>query len=173
MKPPMLRLAFAFLLLGFGIPAQAADSLEARVDKVIKAAPYQNAHWGLLVVDNATGKVVYEKNADQMFCPASVTKLYSTAAAWVDLGPEHRFETNVVRRGNVDSEGVLHGDLILVASGDLSMGGRTGPNGTLLFEDNDHIYSGGNNAGTLVPCDPLAGLAELARGIHNLSLIHI
>jgi D-alanyl-D-alanine carboxypeptidase/D-alanyl-D-alanine-endopeptidase (penicillin-binding protein 4) len=145
--------------------APAADTLESKVEAVLKAEPYANAHWGLLVVDSKTGKVVFEKNADQMFGPASVTKLFSTSAAFVDLGANHKFETPVVRRGPVDNEGTLRGDLILVASGDLSLGGRTGPAGTLLFEDNDHIYAGGSNTGTLVPCDPLAGLEELAKGI--------
>ena len=42
-----------------------------------------------------------------MFCPASVTKLYSTAAAMTDLGADHRFQTPVVRRGEVDAEGTL------------------------------------------------------------------
>ena len=32
------------------------------------------------------GKVIYEKDADQMFAPASVTKLYSTAA-WLTSVP--------------------------------------------------------------------------------------
>jgi D-alanyl-D-alanine carboxypeptidase/D-alanyl-D-alanine-endopeptidase (penicillin-binding protein 4) len=164
-----LRLASVIALL-VACGTQAADSIESKVDAVLKTTGYQNAHWGLHVVDSATGKTVYEKNADRMFGPASVTKLYSTAAALVDLGAEHRFETPVVRRGNIDNEGTLHGDLILVASGDLSLGGRTGPTGTLLFEDNDHIYAGGSNSGTLVPCDPLAGLDELARVIGSAGI---
>jgi serine-type D-Ala-D-Ala carboxypeptidase/endopeptidase (penicillin-binding protein 4) len=153
------------LVLATICPADAADSLEARVEAVLHTPGYQNAHWGLLVVDSMTGKVVFEKNADQMFGPASVTKIYSTATALVDLGPGYRFRTPVVRKGNVDAEGVLHGNLILVASGDLCLGGRTGPNDTLLFEDNDHIYANGNNSATLVPANPLAGLEHLAKGI--------
>jgi D-alanyl-D-alanine carboxypeptidase/D-alanyl-D-alanine-endopeptidase (penicillin-binding protein 4) len=150
--------------------ADAADSLEAKVESVLRTPGYQNAHWGLLVVDSSTGKVLYEKNADQMFGPASVTKLYSTAAAMIDLGADYRFRTHVVRKGNVNHEGVLHGNLILVASGDLSLGGRSGPNDTLLFEDNDHIYANGNNSATLVPANPLAGLEHLAKGVADAGI---
>ena len=100
-----------------------------------------------------------------MFCPASVTKLYSTAAALTDLGADHRFQTPVVRRGEVQPDGTLRGDLVLIAQGDLCLGGRTGPDGTLLFEDHDHTYARGNFDATLVPSDPLAGLDHLARGI--------
>jgi D-alanyl-D-alanine carboxypeptidase/D-alanyl-D-alanine-endopeptidase (penicillin-binding protein 4) len=144
--------------------APAGSPLEERVDSVIQSRGFESGQWGLLVVDSATGKTVYERNADRMFCPASVTKLFSTAAALVDLGPDHRFKTPVVRRGEI-SEGVLRGDLILVAKGDLSLGGRTGPDGTLLFEDNDHSYAGGNPSASLVTGDPLAGLTHLAREV--------
>ena len=141
--------------------AQSPPRWEDRVDPLIQTREYAGGHWGLLVVDLATGRTIFERNADQLFCPASVTKLYTTAAALTDLGAEYRFKTPVVRRGEV-KEGTLQGDLILIAQGDLSLGGRTGPDGSLLFEDNDHSY--GN--GTLVPCDPLAGLDHLAREIH-------
>jgi D-alanyl-D-alanine carboxypeptidase/D-alanyl-D-alanine-endopeptidase (penicillin-binding protein 4) len=158
------------LVLATITPAVAGDSPEAKVESVLRTPGYQNAHWGLLVVDSETGRVVYEKNADQMFGPASVTKLYSTAVALVDLGAGYRFRTPVVRKGNVDNEGILRGNLILVASGDLSLGGRSGPNDTLLFEDNDHIYANGNNSATLVPANPLAGLEQLAKGIADAGI---
>ena len=141
--------------------AQTTPKWDDRVDPVVNVKEFAGAHWGMLVVDLATGRPVFERNADQLFCPASVTKLYTTAAAMSDLGVDYRFKTPVVRRGEV-KEGILHGDLILIAQGDLSLGGRTGPDGSLLFEDGDHSY--GN--GTLVPCDPLAGLDHLAREIH-------
>ena len=133
-----------------------------RVDAITNAREYAGAHWGMLVVDLATGAPVFERNPDQMFCPASVTKLFTTAAAMTDLGADYRFKTPVVRRGEV-KDGTLQGDLILVARGDLSLGGRTGPDGSLLFEDGDHSYGNGN----LVPCDPLAGLVHLAREVHS------
>ena len=149
------------LLAARGSEAQTASPWTERVESVINAREYAGAHWGILVVDLATGRPVFERNPDQMFCPASVTKLFTTAAALADLGADYRFKTPVVRRGEV-KDGTLQGDLILVARGDLSLGGRTGPDGSLLFEDGDHSYGGGN----LVPCDPLAGLIHLAREVH-------
>jgi D-alanyl-D-alanine carboxypeptidase/D-alanyl-D-alanine-endopeptidase (penicillin-binding protein 4) len=153
------------ILALFAAEARAGEPLEARVEAVLKTPGYQSGQWGLLVVDGKTGKAIYERNADQMFCPASVTKLFSTAAALADLGADYRFQTPVVRRGKIDKDGTLRGDLILVAQGDLCMGGRTGPDGSLLFVDDDHIYSGGNLRSGLVKCDPLAGLDHLAREV--------
>ncbi len=151
------------------VPGRAGSPLEERVDAVVNARGFEGAHWGLLVTECPTGKVVFERNADRMFCPASVTKLFSTAAALAELGADHRFKTPVVRGGEV-VEGTLRGDLILVAKGDLSLGGRTGPDGSLLFEDNDHSYAGGNPDAALVPCDPLAGLTHLAREVQSAGI---
>ena len=146
--------------------AQLKPELDERVHAILKTPGYETAHWGLLVVDSASGEVVYQRRPDELFKPASVTKVYSCAAALSELGADYRFKTPIVRRGEV-SDGVLKGDLILVASGDLSLGGRTGPEGTLLFEDNDHTYAGGSANGSLVASNPLAGLDHLARVIHD------
>jgi D-alanyl-D-alanine carboxypeptidase/D-alanyl-D-alanine-endopeptidase (penicillin-binding protein 4) len=158
-------LIVGLLLVPLGVSARGGDNLEERIAAVLTTPGYQDAHWGLLIVDSASGQTLYERNADQLFCPASVTKLYSTAAALVELGADYRFQTPVVRRGEIDADGTLRGDLVLMAQGDLCLGGRTGPDGTLLFEDNDHTYAGGNLNATLVPSDPLAGLDHLAREI--------
>ena len=155
-----------------GAPARAGSPLDDRVDAVVNARGFEGGHWGLLVVDSMTGRTVFERNADRMFCPASVTKLFSSAAALVDLGPDHRFKTPVVRRGEV-TDGTLRGDLILVAKGDLSLGGRTGPDGTLLFEDNDHTYAAGNPDASLVNGEPLAGLTHLAREVQSSGIKEI
>lgn len=121
----------------------------------------------MLVVDRKTGEPVYQRNADQLFCPASITKLFTAAAALTELGADHRFVTPVLRRGKVNADGTLSGDLILVAKGDLSLGGRTGPDGTLLFTDDDHSYASGNLHSELVPTDPLAGLDHLTGEVHD------
>jgi D-alanyl-D-alanine carboxypeptidase/D-alanyl-D-alanine-endopeptidase (penicillin-binding protein 4) len=144
---------------------RGAETLEQQVDAVLRSPGYESGHWGLLVVDQKTGRTVYERNADQLFCPASVTKLFTTAAALTDLGAEHRFITPVVRRGEVGKDGVLHGDLILVARGDLCLGGRTGKDGSLQFVDHDHTYANGDPQSAVVDVDPLGGLDHLARGV--------
>jgi D-alanyl-D-alanine carboxypeptidase/D-alanyl-D-alanine-endopeptidase (penicillin-binding protein 4) len=152
-------------VLGARTQARAAEPIGARVEAVLRSPGYGQGHWGLLVVDAKTGETVFEKSADELFCPASVTKLFSTAAALAEFGADYRFQTPVVRRGRVNEAGVLEGDLILVARGDLCLGGRTGPDGTLLYVDDDHTYSGGNTRAGLVACDPLAGLDQLAREV--------
>lgn len=152
----------------------AVSTLDRQVREVLETPGFRDGQWGLLVADAKTGATVYERNADQLFAPASVTKLFSVAAALVQLGPDYRFETPIVRRGDVDPSGTLRGDLILIARGDLSMGGRTGPDGKLLYKDDDHTYAGGGNSRSeIVPADPLAGLDHLAREVQAAGIKHV
>jgi D-alanyl-D-alanine carboxypeptidase/D-alanyl-D-alanine-endopeptidase (penicillin-binding protein 4) len=150
------------------------ETLTRRVEALLTAPGFERGHWGVLVIDAKTGQTLCERNADELFAPASVTKLFSAASALVELGPDFRFATPLVRRGEVDPKGTLHGDLILVAQGDLCLGGRTGPDGKLVFVDDDHTYAGGNLSSQVTPTDPLGGIDHLARevlaaGIHAIS----
>ena len=52
-----------------------------------------------------------------------MTKTYSVGAAWLKFGPDSKITTPVVRDGEV-SGGSLDGNLVLVAKGDILMGGQ-------------------------------------------------
>jgi D-alanyl-D-alanine carboxypeptidase/D-alanyl-D-alanine-endopeptidase (penicillin-binding protein 4) len=166
MRPDPGSLLAALALLCAALPARA-DDLADKIKDVITGPDYKSARWGVLVVDAASGKAVYEHNPDQLFAPASVTKLYSCATALIELGADHRFETPVFLRGKHDKDkGKLHGDLILRASGDFNLGGRSDKSGKLLFTDGDHIYASPGSRDTAVTdSDPLAGLKDLAKQV--------
>lgn len=169
--------AFAALALIVGVSrlvvAGEPKSLPESVRAVMDDPAYRSAHWGLLVCDLASGDVLFEHQADKLFAPASTTKLYSVAAALYALGADYRFETPIVRRGEVNEEGRLNGDLILIASGDPTLGGRTTESGEIAFTNSDHTYAGGASRTELSTPDPLAGLDSLAKqvaeaGIHRV-----
>jgi D-alanyl-D-alanine carboxypeptidase/D-alanyl-D-alanine-endopeptidase (penicillin-binding protein 4) len=154
-------------------PLAADEKLSPQIREVINAPRFQHAHWGILVADRGTGEVIYELNADKLFAPASTTKLYSVATALDALGKDYCFETPVYRRGTVDAQGNFEGDLILVASGDLTLGGRTTPKNEIEFTKGDHTYANPSGEATLTGGDPLAGLNQLAKqvaaaGIHRV-----
>jgi D-alanyl-D-alanine carboxypeptidase/D-alanyl-D-alanine-endopeptidase (penicillin-binding protein 4) len=142
-----------------------ADGLTTEIEKITGTARFKTAHWGILIVETKSGASVYEHQPDKLFAPASVTKLFSTAAALDALGADYRFRTPIYARGKIDDQGRLDGDLILVASGDPTLGGRTDSQGRIAFTDNDHIYAQFSGTAELTPQDPLAGLAELARQV--------
>ena len=126
---------------------------------------YAGATWNLLVADVTTGETLYALQPDQMALTGSVRKLFSVGLALKQLGADHRFTTPVYRQGTVDAQGVLTGDLVLVAAGDLTLGGRLGVDDTIVFTDFDH--NDANNLGTaiLTPQDPLYGLDTLAQQV--------
>ena len=138
----LAQLAF-LAVTGIALSARAADSTpwRHRLEQITLAPQYRQARWGLLVAELDSGQVLYESDADKLFAPASVTKLYSVAAALEAFGSDYRFETPVYARGALDADGQLHGDLILVAKGDLTFGGRTDPEGHIAFKNTDHIYA--------------------------------
>jgi D-alanyl-D-alanine carboxypeptidase/D-alanyl-D-alanine-endopeptidase (penicillin-binding protein 4) len=156
-----LLLVFAAILS----PAllRGEDDLDARISKITDAEEFKQSHWGILVTDLESKSTVFELNAEQLFAPASCTKLFSTAAAMEAFGADYRFETPVYARGELNDQGRLKGDLVLVASGDLSLGGRTTPDGHIAFTNFDHTYAGFNATTELTAVDPLAGLNFLAR----------
>jgi hypothetical protein len=51
----------------------------------------------------------------------SIRKIFTIAEALSEFGADFRFKTPVHRVGEVNETGVLQGDLILVASGDLTI----------------------------------------------------
>ena len=124
---PRFCSCLAVLLLAQLAPAQ--DALPPKIAAVIDGPDYAHSRWGLLFVDANSGDVVYAKNPDLFFCPASVTKLFSCGAAMVAYGANHHFVTPLHRRGEVSKDGKLDGDLILVAplQADHTRRGHTNP----------------------------------------------
>ncbi len=167
-------LALVLLAVACAVPAPAAppDSLTKKLEAVIDTPDYKHATWGVLVVDAKTGATVYSRNPDTMLAPASVTKLFSCASALVALGADHKQETCVYQRG-LAFKGTLRGDLILVASGDLMLGGRT-KDGKTVFKDKDHTYAnGGFGDSEVTDTDPLAGLNDLAKQVKATGITQI
>jgi D-alanyl-D-alanine carboxypeptidase/D-alanyl-D-alanine-endopeptidase (penicillin-binding protein 4) len=141
------------------------DALPSEIRAIMQHPRYQFAQWSIYVADLATGAPLYDYRSRELVVPGSVTKLFPGAAALDAYGPDYRFETPIYRRGTVDGQGALQGDLILVASGDLTMGGRNTPDGRIDFESFDHTYANVTNMATLTPENPLAGLDDLARQV--------
>jgi D-alanyl-D-alanine carboxypeptidase/D-alanyl-D-alanine-endopeptidase (penicillin-binding protein 4) len=81
----------------------------------------------VLVTDAATGEVLYARNPDGYFMPASNAKLFTTALALATLGPDYRVRTTLASSGALDVNGVLNGDLVLIGRGDANLSNRKFP----------------------------------------------
>jgi serine-type D-Ala-D-Ala carboxypeptidase/endopeptidase (penicillin-binding protein 4) len=82
---------------------------------------------GIRVVSLSDGRVLYERNQDHLFAPASNTKLFTTALALTALGPQYRFTTTILAERPLDRSGRLAGDLVLIGGGDPSLSNRHYP----------------------------------------------
>ena len=141
------------------VPGLSQEALD-----VMNQPQYDLGQWAIAVADIDTGEQIVSLNADTLFEPASVTKTYSTGAAWLEFGPDSTVTTPVKQSGEV-ADGTLTGNLILVGKGDITMGGRTKPDGTVDFTNLDHNDANGIPGATLTTEDPLTGLNELAAQI--------
>ena len=168
----ILLLATILLLASLSSTLLAAEPMPEPLRSLLSEPRFKHAHWGMLVVDQSSDEVLLEVNPDQLFVPASTTKLYSVAAALDDLGADYRFQTRIHHTGSRQGD-VLVGNLILVASGDLTMGGRSIGDDEIAFTNSDHTYASGGVESELTSADPLAGLNELARQISTAGIAHI
>ena len=134
---------------------------------------YDGAIWALRVVDLETGDVIYNQRSDDNLFLGSVRKVFTIGEALEALGPDFMFRTPIHRQGLVNGEGVLEGDLILVATGDLTMGGRRNPNGTMAISNFDHNEANSLGNAVLTAPDPLWGYDSLAEQIAESGITEI
>lgn len=134
---------------------------------------YNGAIWALRVVDLETGEVIYNQRSDENLFLGSVRKVFTIGEALDALGPDFIFRTPLHRQGLVNGEGVLEGDLILVARGDLTMGGRRNPNGTMAISNFDHNEANSLGNAALTEPNPLWGYDSLAEQIAESGITEI
>ena len=150
--------------------------LVTAVATIEHASRYGHADWGIQVLNEDGGNVLASQNSQKLFPPASTMKLYSVATALKLYGPDYRFKTPVYRQGSVTG-GTLSGNLILVASGDTSMGLRELPDGSLFYENapavNQNTSSIGVPGAIEPPGNPLAALDQLAGMVRSAGITNV
>ncbi|CAB3755861.1 hypothetical protein LMG29739_02322 [Paraburkholderia solisilvae] len=120
---------FACTALVCAAPAQARKKTQhpsVNVSTVLPAAVMaglQRAHVPLSSVSVVVEKVgdrtpLLALNAGKPMMPASTMKLVTTYAGLSMLGPDYRWRTTAYTDGEVDANGVLHGNLYIQGTGD-------------------------------------------------------
>lgn len=90
-----------------------STQLGTAIDAVINRPLFSRVRWGILVQPLSTGPILYSRDAQKYFTPASNLKLLTTAAALQQLGANFRIRTSIYQNGN----GVLR----VVGRGDPSL----------------------------------------------------
>lgn len=100
------------------LPVTAAQALQQQLDALLDGHPAAHrTHIALKVEDLDSGAVLYDRDGEKLFTPASNLKIYTSACALEQLGADHRFTTTIGSRGKA-IKGILIGDLILSGGGD-------------------------------------------------------
>ena len=170
----ILALSTACLALAAcsGETSPTPAAIPQSVQEIMDSPPYAGSIWALRVTDASTEEVLVDENSPVLLEPASVTKTLSVGAAWLTFGPDSRITTPVVRDGQVNGR-TLDGNLILVAKGDITMGGQTGPDGKVVFTNMDHNDANLLPGATIADNNPLAGLDELAAQVRKAGIRRI
>ena len=147
------------------------DAAKAIIDKPV----YGAARWIYFAADAETGEVLLTNRADEMVFTASTAKEFVVGSVYDTIGPDSTLTTRVFSTTPV-AGGAVAGDVVLVASGDIALGGRNALEGrvdhTFNAETIDHVYADVAPNGARVG-DPLAGLDKLARDIASRGVTRV
>ena len=116
----MKILVLSALLLS--APCAHSAGVDGAIKRLAAAPGVANASWGLSVKDLA-GRTVAQRNPRLNLTPASILKVFVTAAALEKFGPEKTFMTGLYYDGKI-SNGFLNGNLYIRGGGDPSLGSQ-------------------------------------------------
>lgn len=119
MKKVFLVGVFCFISLA----AFAQQALQKYLDDLGTTIALQNAAVSICVKDGKTGQTLASLNPKLSLSPASVTKIFTTAAALHYLGDKYTFKTQLQHDGKVEN-GVLKGNLWIKGGGDPTLGSQ-------------------------------------------------
>ena len=110
------------LLATLGAGAQQVADLEKTIHSVHRENGMQHGMLSVCVYNMTKGHEVYSYNSQMSMTPGSVVKIFTTGAGFARLGSDFRFTTRLGIRGNIDRDGVLHGNIYIIGGGDPMLG---------------------------------------------------
>ena len=102
------------------ISSSRLEQLQFQLRGILDDASVAGRRLTALVVEEETGRVLFESDPDLALAPASNTKLFTTAAALALLGEDYRFRTRIYADEVADGLGVINGDIYLVGAHDFT-----------------------------------------------------
>ncbi|NIQ03447.1 MAG: D-alanyl-D-alanine carboxypeptidase/D-alanyl-D-alanine-endopeptidase [Nitrospinaceae bacterium] len=121
-------LTAALFLFPAALPAQdwkkdsgtAAERFRQTIDSLLDQSCQDGLRVGAKFYSLDRNKVLYSRNSDTLFTPASNMKMFTSAMALKKVGPDYRFHTRLYTNGQIRG-GVLKGNLYIKGFGDPSL----------------------------------------------------
>tara|TARA_B110000285_G_scaffold75089_1_gene86455 strand:+ start:12956 stop:14410 length:1455 start_codon:yes stop_codon:yes gene_type:complete len=130
----ILSLCILFILSAVNLLYGQID-IKKELDKFVNDPSLNHASVSINVIDLETKKSITSNNPKLILATASTVKLFSSATALEILGENFRAKTRLYYDGEIDSIGVLHGNIWIRGGGDPSFGSKYFPKEKPLFEE--------------------------------------
>jgi D-alanyl-D-alanine carboxypeptidase/D-alanyl-D-alanine-endopeptidase (penicillin-binding protein 4) len=124
-------------------PNPLDSSLAKAIDQIIDGSELKQGRLGVFVISLSDGRVVYSRDSDRLFTPASNMKAYTTAVAIDSLGPDYRWRTSVYVEKQPDTNGNVSGDLILYGRGSPDLISKAKGDAPSLAKFAEQLYASG------------------------------
>ncbi len=98
--------------------ADAIADLSNKLNRILSSRYARRNKYGVLVQSHQSDKILYSKNSDDVFTPASTTKLVTTYMALYLHSAEHALATSISTDAPEIRNGLLDGNLYLTGGGD-------------------------------------------------------
>ena len=98
------------------------QNLEKAFNNLLADDQAKHAVSSLCVLDANTGKILFAKNEEIGLATASTLKVITAATAFSVLGKDFQYQTTLAYTGNITLDGTLNGNIIIIGSGDPTLG---------------------------------------------------
>lgn len=128
MKNLTLARLICLLILLQSFTAFAQKNMQKDIENYCSDKHFAHTQVSVSVRDLESNNILTDVNGDKSMTPASIVKLYTSAAALSLLGDDFRFKTTLGYTGTIEKNGTLNGDIVIVGGGDPTMGSKFFPN---------------------------------------------
>lgn len=131
MHIPDINMKILSLLLAGSLAFVASSNLKAQninqkleqsYSNFVKHPLLTNGLASLHVINSETGESIFEKNVEVGLPTASTLKVITSITALDILGKDYTYKTKLYYTGEIDSVGMLNGDIIIQGEGDPTLG---------------------------------------------------
>jgi len=121
-KRSILPFLLFLLTSSFAIAQSPIQKLEKAYNSFQSDPQTKYAMISLCVLDANTGAPLFMRNEQVGLATASTLKVITAATAFSILGKDFQFQTTLAYTGNITADGTLKGNLVIIGSGDPTLG---------------------------------------------------